>query len=129
MNALKSHDSSLIDELNEVRVKLGSKKISAKSRKLTSKITFDLPNVVDKKFFLSLKSLVLSKTTAEWYFMYGQLCRYLKEYLNSNQQSTYVTPEGFPIGKWCGDIRWVYKAQKENPYKLKSVLYQKLRFF
>lgn len=124
INALKSHDQSLIDELEDVRIKLGSKKISARSKKITSRITLDLPTEVNDKFFTSLKSIIVSNTSASWYFNYGQLKKYYNQYKYSEKKgSRFISPDGINIGSWVSKQRSNFKYDEitRRKYRLKPL--------
>jgi predicted helicase len=73
LEALKSHDDRLSDELDQLRIELGAKrKRSVGSGDLT-KIVFDLPTSVNENFAQSLRAHLVEQTTESWMFWYGLL--------------------------------------------------------
>ena len=63
LNALKSHDTKLEEEINNLRRGLGLKKPSAE---LPSKIVFDLPVGLPVQFAEKIKTYLLEKTSSIW---------------------------------------------------------------
>ncbi|MGY3413516.1 superfamily II DNA or RNA helicase [Bradyrhizobium sp. GM5.1] len=73
LEALKSHDERLSDELDQLRIELGARrKRSVDSGDLT-KIVFDLPATVGDGFAQSLRARLVEKTTESWMWWYGLL--------------------------------------------------------
>ena len=78
LNALKSHDDVLADELDQMRVGMG-KRGSSKAQGGFSKIKIDLPASVDKSFGDALQTRLVESTTNSWDFWFGLLQSYNKE--------------------------------------------------
>jgi superfamily II DNA or RNA helicase len=70
LNALKSHDTKLEEEINTLRRGLGQKKPSAE---LPSKIIFDLPVGLPVEFSDKIKTYLLEKTSSIWEEWFARL--------------------------------------------------------
>src|SRR3954452_5607524 len=80
LDALKSHDERLSDELDQLRIELGAKrKRSIRAGDLT-KIVFDLPTSVNENFARSLRVQVVERTTSTWLFYYGFMQAFVEEH-------------------------------------------------
>src|SRR5262249_52059725 len=76
LEALKSHDDRLSNELDQLRIELGAKrKRSVKASDLT-KVFFDLPTSVNEDFAQALRTYLVIQTTESWMFWYGLLEAY-----------------------------------------------------
>ena len=114
LNALKSHDNILADELNLLRTNLGR---SGNFKGGFSKIVIDLPITVGKKFIDSIKTKIVEVTTKNWMFYYGLLIKYKEE--NGNcKVPQYFKYEDYNLGGWVshqrGDIQSISKERKEK---------------
>lgn len=105
LNALKSHDEELSQQLDTIRTNLGRKSGSSVSSQDLSKITIDLPSTVDQSFGDSLRTYLVERSTDSWNFWYGLLEQYIHEKGNSNVLLSYVTPDGYRLGRWAGHQR------------------------
>ena len=70
LNALKSHDTKLEEEINTLRRGLGQKKPSAD---LPSRIVFDLPLGIPVQFADKIKTYLLEKTSSIWEEWFARL--------------------------------------------------------
>ena len=104
LNALKSHDDVLSNELDQLRTNLGRRNRTSTNVSL-SKIFFDLPRIVDKSFEESLNTIIIEKTTSSWDFMYGLLLDFVEMEGHARPQIEFVTLEGYPLGTWAGTQR------------------------
>jgi predicted helicase len=81
IEALKSHDDRLSDELDQLRIELGAKrKRSVGAGDLTKIVHFDLPTSVDENFAQSFRTHLVEKTTESWMFWYGLLQTFVNEH-------------------------------------------------
>jgi hypothetical protein len=80
LNALRSHDDVLAEELDNFRTSLGRNKGGSGGG--FTKITIDLPRTVDNKFVAALNARIVEITTVSWYFWYGLLLDYVEEFGN-----------------------------------------------
>jgi len=98
LNALKSHDDILSDELDNLRTSLGR----TKQLKIDhfSKIHFELPKTISNEFSETFKLFLVESTTNSWMFWYGLL----KDYVELNKTSLiprkYITNNGYKLGSW-----------------------------
>ena len=105
-NALKSHDSYLVDELNEYRTNLGRKKGRVGGGPtLPPEIILDLPSEYGKEFIKAIESKVVLSTSKSWYFWYGKLLDYFNEFGNVLVKSDYSTEDGYSLGYWVSNNR------------------------
>ena len=105
LEALKSHDDRLSDELDELRIELGAKtKRSVGANDLT-KIIFDLPTLVNEDFAQTLRAYLVAQTTESWMFWYGLLNAFVKEHEHCRVVREYKTGEGYLLGFWVHNQR------------------------
>ncbi|MBU3598565.1 DEAD/DEAH box helicase [Polynucleobacter bastaniensis] len=116
LNALKSHDDVLADELNEIRTELGRKGGGKISPNVFSKITIDLPVDIDKKFGEEISTYLVEQVTASWEFWYGLLEKYIEE----KGQLTFYEREfnTFNLRDWVISQRRLYSSGKLNAEKI-----------
>jgi hypothetical protein len=69
VNALRSHDEGLGEELDQLRQAMGKRGTVGKS----DKIVFDLPTTITHQFETALKTKIIESTTASWEFWFGLL--------------------------------------------------------
>ena len=123
LNALKSHDDVLADELDQMRVGMG-KRGSSKVQGGFSKIEVDLPASVDKSFSDSIQTRLVESTTASWEYWLGLLQSYKRENGNVDVPLRYVTPSGENLGNWCGNQKKLYLNHKlgvDRSVRLESI--------
>jgi superfamily II DNA or RNA helicase len=100
VNALRSHDEGLGEELDQLRQAIGKRGTVGKS----DKIVFDLPTTITHKFETALKTKVIESTTQSWEFWFGLLKDYIKE--NGDALVPDKHPyKGFNLGTWVGNQR------------------------
>ena len=63
LEALKSHDNRLSDELDRLRIELGAKRRRSVGANDLTKIVFDLPTSVNEDFAQSLRTHLVAQTT------------------------------------------------------------------
>lgn len=99
LNALKSHDDVLADELDQMRVGMG-KRGSNIVQGGFSKIEIDLPATVDKSFSDSIQTRLVENTTASWEYWYGLMLLYKDQYGHCSPPSG-TKLDGYDISKWA----------------------------
>jgi superfamily II DNA or RNA helicase len=104
LNALKSHDDVLADELDQMRVGMG-KRGSSKVQGGFSKIEFDLPASVDKSFTDAIQTRLVESTTANWDAIYGELLRYIEQNASCLVPAKFRTKSGIQLGYWISTQR------------------------
>jgi predicted helicase len=102
LEALKSHDERLSDELDELRIELGAKRRTSVSAKHLTKVIFDLPTSVSQDFAQSLRARLVEKTTESWMFWFGLLETFVDEHGHSRVPGSYRTADSHNLGSWVG---------------------------
>ena len=119
LEALKSHDDRLSDELDQLRIELGAKRKRSVGAGDLTKIVFDLPTSVNEEFAQSLRTYLVAQTTELWMFWYGLLEMFAEEHGHCRVPIFYKTDDDY----WLG--RWVSK-QREAKNKMDPDLRQRL---
>ena len=101
VNALRSHDEQLGEELDYLRMQLGKRGTVGKPEK----IIFDLPTKVSQSFEKALETKLLETTTASWEFWFGLLQSYKQAKGDCLVPATHKTDDGFALGIWIGHQR------------------------
>jgi superfamily II DNA or RNA helicase len=101
VNALRSHDEGLGEQLDQLRQAMGKRGTVGTS----DKIIFDLPTTITHKFETALKTKVIESTTASWEFWFGQLKEYMQEFGNCLVPNNYKTPSDKSLGNWVSNVR------------------------
>ena len=105
LEALKSHDDRLSDELDQLRIELGAKTKRSVGASDLTKIVFDLPTSVNEDFAQSLRAYLVAQTTESWMFWYGLLKAFIKEHGHCRVPSGYKTDDGYRLGQWVANQR------------------------
>ena len=105
LNAFKSHDEELSQQLDTLRTELGRKSGSTVGSNSLPKVTIDLPSTVDASFSDSLCTYLVNQSTASWYFLFGLLESYVKEHSDTMVPIRYITSDGFKLGSWASRQR------------------------
>ena len=101
VNALRSHDESLGEMLDQFRVRLGRKRtVSFKN----TKIVLDLPERMSDEFVEAFETKLVETTTASWEFWFGLLLEYKAEFGDClvPQKKAY---QGKKLGIWVNTQR------------------------
>ena len=98
VNALRSHDGFLGEQLDALRNKLGKRGTVGKP----DKIIFDLPAKVTHAFERALKVKLLETTTASWEQWFGLLEDYKQQNGDCDVPDKYTTKTGLRLGSWVG---------------------------
>jgi predicted helicase len=105
LEALKSHDDRLSDELDQLRIELGTKRRRSVGIGDLAKIVFDLPTSVNESFAQSLRTHLVEKTTESWMFWFGLLDTFAEEHRHSRVPATYRSNDGYRLGNWVVNQR------------------------
>ena len=100
LEALKSHDDRLSDELDQLRIELGAKRKRSVGTGDLTKIVFDLPTSVNEEFAQSLRTHLVEQTTESWMFWFGLLETFGKEHGHCRVPVRYKTDDGYRLGQW-----------------------------
>jgi predicted helicase len=76
VNALRSHDDDLAQELDELRISLGQRNPIGSTIGGLERIVFDLPIMCEQSFVDGLRTVLVEHTTASWMFWFGLLQQY-----------------------------------------------------
>ena len=98
LRALRDHDEALAEELDALRRDLGSR--SRRRLRLPTKIVLDLPRSVRSDFSTAISTQLVRLTTAVWEEWFGYLERYVDAEGHACVPLTYVTPDGYRLGRW-----------------------------
>jgi superfamily II DNA or RNA helicase len=101
LEALKSHDDRLSDELDQLRIELGAKRKRAIGANDLTKIVFDLPTLVTGDFAEALRTYLVIQTTESWMFWYGLLEAYKLREGHCRVPDKYLE-DGLRLGQWVG---------------------------
>ncbi len=101
LNALKSHDNILAEELNSLRTEIGR---SGNFKGEFSKFSIDLPVTVGTKFIDSIKTRILEVTTKNWIQYYGLLQKY-KNKFGDCRVPIHFRENDYNLGKWVSHQR------------------------
>jgi hypothetical protein len=105
LEALKSHDDRLSDELDQLRIELGAKRKRSVGANDLTKIVFDLPASVNEEFAQSLRVHLVAQTTVSWMFWYGLLETFVKEHGHCRVPNRYQSNDGYRLGSWVANQR------------------------
>lgn len=121
LNALKSHDSSLQEEIDSMRRGLG---VSARRPELPSKIIFDLPVSVPASFSSKIKTFLLKKTSSIWEEWLGKLGTFQLENGHCRPKRQFTSEQEMALGSWVQHQRSKFNKGNlslERIAKLESV--------
>jgi len=103
VNALRSHDDDLAQELDQLRTSLGRSGVIGRGG--LQKIVFDLPKCCSRSFADGLRTRLVEQTTSSWMFWYGLLQEYVKKTGSARVPAAFKTKDGFALGKWVNRQR------------------------
>jgi len=105
VNALRSHDDVLAQELDQLRISLGERNPSGKTIGGLERIVFDLPVMCEQSFADGLRTVLVEHTSASWMFWFGLLKDYCKRSGAARPSADYRTAHGFALGSWASNQR------------------------
>jgi len=120
VNALKSHDDVLKEELDQFRLELGKKSISTVSSFSGDKIVIDLPISIDQNFANQLRTILVENTTESWMFWYGLLLKFQDENGDCRVKKTFKTDDGYSLGIWVDNQRALAKNGKMSQERMEK---------
>jgi superfamily II DNA or RNA helicase len=101
LEALKSHDDKLSNELDQLRIELGAKRRRSVTTSDLTKIFLDLPTSVNEDFAQALRTHLVIQTTESWMFWYGLLEAYKDREGHCRVPDKYLE-DGLRLGQWVG---------------------------
>ena len=103
IQALRSHDETLADQIDEYRTQLARRKVR-KRTKFPAKIIIDLPISIDESFQSALKTVVIEQSSQSWYFWYGLLLDFVEQ--NNAIPKQREVFDGHRLGDWVNGARY-----------------------
>lgn len=111
LKALRAHDETLGEELDELRRRLGAGRGAPRR---PGKIKVDLPRTVGVDFERAFDVRLVEQTTASWEFYLGLLQRFAER--EGHARVPGVTREdGYPLGNWVNNQRSLRVQGKLDP--------------
>lgn len=98
VNALRAHDATLGDELDELRRRLGRERTT---QDLPGRLILDLPIELGRDFASAFKTRLVVQTTSSWEFWFGLLLEYVETRGDARVPKEYEV-QGFKLGAWAG---------------------------
>jgi superfamily II DNA or RNA helicase len=117
INALRSHDNELGNELDELRRQLGRR---GQRPRLPAKIQLDLPARVGVDFARAFDVHLVEQVTTSWEFWFGLLERFVKNEGDSRVPQSY-TIDGYRLGTWINNQRRLKDANKLSADRTKRL--------
>jgi superfamily II DNA or RNA helicase len=109
LNALKSHDEKLEEEINAIRRGLGAKKQSAS---LPSKIIFDLPVAFPEGFANKIQTYLLEKTSSIWEEWFARFEIFAGKTGHSRPKRESSDDEERSVASWVSHQRHLFNKGK-----------------
>jgi len=116
VNALKSHDDDLAQELDQLRISLGKRGVIGSGG--LQKIVFELPKNCSQSFADGLRTRLVEQTTSSWMFSYGLLLEFVKQNDSARVPVTFKTKDGFNLGSWVGTQRRTKDSLSAERFRL-----------
>ena len=116
LNALRSHDEGLGEQLDQMRQAMGKRVTVGTS----DKIIFDLPTTITHKFESALNTKVIESTTASWEFFFGLLCDYIEAKKHARVQAKEIFKDKH-LGVWCDTQRLLYRQNKLSSLRIDAL--------
>ncbi len=108
LEALRSHDSTLGDCLDELRREMGS---GSRVAEFPRKIVFDLPARISPSFTKAIQAKIVENTTSSWEFHFGVLESFVQREGHARVPQQQVERD-INIGSWVATQRSMYRSQK-----------------
>ena len=116
INALKSHDSRIEEQLDNFRLRKGKRKVS-KSSSFIDNVEFDLPLKINKDFEENIQLRILDAVSSSWYEFFGAYQEFINKtgnvYLKVGEEFN-----GYNLGDWLGYQRSLYNKNKLDQEKI-----------
>ena len=100
VNALRSHDEGLGEQLDQLRQALGKRGTLGQA----DKITFDLPTTITQQFQEALDVKLIESSTSSWEFWFGLLEKYKEEFGDCAAPVNFKY-NNFHLGNWTSNQR------------------------
>ncbi len=112
LKALRAHDEALGEELDELRRRLGQRRLPPRR---PGKIKLDVPaGRVGAEFVRAFNARLVEQTTASWEFWFGLLQRFIEREGHALVPAAYRDADGFRLGNWVNNMR-AFRRRGELP--------------
>lgn len=116
LNALKSHDSSLEEEINALRRNLAKPSNKAE---LPSRVIFDLPKTIPSTFASKVRTFLLEKTSSVWEEWFSRLENFEAENGHCRPKREYTSEEESRLAHWVMQQRHAFNKGNLNLERIK----------
>jgi superfamily II DNA or RNA helicase len=106
LKALRAHDETLGEELDELRRRLGARRGVPRR---PGKIKLDVPRTVGVEFARAFDVRLVERTTASWEFYFGLLQHFVDREGHGRVPQEYRDGDGFRLGVWVNNQRQGYQ--------------------
>ena len=117
VNALRSHDEGLGEELDQLRQAMGKRGTVGRS----DKIIFDLPTTITHQFETALKTKIIESTSDSWEFWFGLLENYKEENGDCLVSRGHLNGSGLKLGQWVNNQRHQAQLTAERIQRLNDL--------
>lgn len=102
--ALKAHDEGFANEVNQLRMKMGS---GGQGFFIdgVNKIIIDLPKIIDTSFANALRAELVTAISESWEEWFGRLSHFVSTYGNASVPAKYEDAAGYKLGYWVRNQR------------------------
>jgi superfamily II DNA or RNA helicase len=97
LNALRSHDERLVEQIDALRTGLGQ---TGSIKSEIPNVIFDFPLDVPHEFLENFKVELVRETSQSWFEHYGELLKFVDEFDHSRPPKSYETSGGISLGSW-----------------------------
>ncbi len=121
LNALKSHDSSLEEEINSLRRNLAK---PTGQPELPSRVVFDLPKTIPAGFASKIRTFLLEKTSSIWEEWFARIESFAKANGHCRPKREAIDASERELAGWVMKQRNLYnqgKLQQERILKLENL--------
>jgi hypothetical protein len=121
LKALRAHDETLGEELDELRRRLGARRGAPRR---PAKIKLDVPRRVGADFARAFDVRLVEQTTASWEFYFGLLQSFVEQEGHSRVPGDYRVDDGTRLGVWVSHQRQGYRQRslgEERRSRLEAV--------
>jgi superfamily II DNA or RNA helicase len=102
LNALRSHDERLVEQIDALRTGLGK---TGSIQSEIPNVVFDFPLEVSTEFLENFKVELVRETSQSWFEHYGELLKFVDEFDHSRPLKSYKTSGGISLGGWVSTQR------------------------
>ncbi|MFJ5740125.1 Helicase associated domain protein [Streptomyces microflavus] len=116
LRALRAHDESLGIELDTQ-----ASHEDTSNPRLPNRITVELPPGTSDDILAGIKALTVKQTTSMWWTGFGHARAYAGTHGDLSMSSTYVTEDGFALGRWIINARQHWRKGWLRPERVAAL--------